>query len=683
MTSPVPVNPVGRITSTTARYLGSLDAQASQAMLSMSGVYSTVIHDLGSELTKLEEDIERRLAETGKVPVSWLHRQQRYQTLIVQSEKRFEQYGAQLGQYLGVSQRRAIDLARQNAEALLESALPGFREIVGTFHSMPDNVLRQIQGSLSAGSPLTELLDGFGSWGRAVIEENLTTGLVKGLPPKEITKRILKDYQDQTPYRTNLIVKTEMMRAFREANRATYAANKNLVKRWVWFAHLGRGTCSACLAMHGTKHPLDEPMGSHPACTCTMLPETKTWAELGYPDVPEVNFLDEIGDGEDFLRNADEKTQRLAFGNNGVHAEWKAGNVKLADTVRTTHTPKWGTNRTIAGRQAALDNAAARRAREIAEEQEKARLAASTTRKPRKTAQKTVQRAWDEDVRASLAGGIRDEAHAREIGAAINAEVEQKIAAKVAKLEAERLAKQSRYDEISEIFKEDDRRRRELGERGMGFADRIALRDERRLLDTELRKTREKIAATYRNEVRKALAKVRPGFGEGLDELSFLASDKPLIKTINAQKKNFPAEWWDDFKLRRILSKKVDRGYFREDDSIVRVMISGNSSSTATHELTHFAEYMRPRIRQIEHEFYTRRTLNEPVTPMSWSKDGSEVTRLDKFVQEYIGKSYGAQSDSYYEVATMGVEGLWHDTSWDIRKDEEYVNLILGILAGL
>lgn len=38
--------------------------------------------------------------------------------------------------------------------------------------------------------------------------------------------------------------------------------------RWIWRSHLDRRTCAYCIAMHGTRHSIYEPMVSHIGCRC-------------------------------------------------------------------------------------------------------------------------------------------------------------------------------------------------------------------------------------------------------------------------------------------------------------------------------------------------------------------------------------------------------------------------------
>ncbi len=81
----------------------------------------------------------------------------------------------------------------------------------------------------------------------------------------------------------------------------------------------------------------------------------------------------------------------------------------------------------------------------------------------------------------------------------------------------------------------------------------------------------------------------------------------------------------------------------------------------AIHELAHRQEYLSPDILKAEKEFYEDRTKGESlvrlkdVTNANYSKD--EVTRVDNFLDPYMGKEY--PDNRAYELLTMGMDTLY------------------------
>ena len=58
---------------------------------------------------------------------------------------------------------------------------------------------------------------------------------------------------------------------------------------------------------------------------------------------------------------------------------------------------------------------------------------------------------------------------------------------------------------------------------------------------------------------------------------------------------------------------------------------------------------------------------------------GDEVTRVDKFLDPYMGKDYGGQA---FELVSMGFQYAYTDYE-RLNQDEDMRDWILGILASL
>lgn len=120
--------------------------------------------------------------------------------------------------------------------------------------------------------------------------------------------------------------------------RAFFLENKKHVNGWYWSAGLdGRG-CAACWAMHGTFHPLTEPMQYPPGCRCTSIPAVKSWSERGYPGQPERAWKPKAT-GEDLFRELPDATVRRILGPRRFK-EYQAGTITKADVRREVLGPK-------------------------------------------------------------------------------------------------------------------------------------------------------------------------------------------------------------------------------------------------------------------------------------------------------------------------------------------------------
>jgi SPP1 gp7 family putative phage head morphogenesis protein len=110
-----------------------------------------------------------------------------------------------------------------------------------------------------------------------------------------------------------------------------------------------------------------------------------------------------------------------------------------------------------------------------------------------------------------------------------------------------------------------------------------------------------------------------------------------------------------------------------------------NSLPTVSHELAHRMEEVVPSIRDLEKQFYERRTKGEaPRTLRSLTGISGyrpqEIARKDKFLDPYMGRDYNGIA---YEILSMGIESLVGGKYNIVKDDPDYASFIIGLLAGL
>ena len=143
-----------------------------------------------------------------------------------------------------------------------------------------------------------------------------------------------------------------------------------------------------------------------------------------------------------------------------------------------------------------------------------------------------------------------------------------------------------------------------------------------------------------------------------------------------------------------IEAKTAARGYQDYENNIIALTKGAGYESnigTAIHELAHRFEKLVSiegiTLNAYEYEFYSRRTQGEELVPLrdiagkSFAKN--EVTRLDNFVNAYMGKDYNAQynrSVDSFEINSMGTEYMYTNPEV-LRSDKDMAEFILGILA--
>ena len=128
----------------------------------------------------------------------------------------------------------------------------------------------------------------------AAMRRELVRGVAVGAHPNEAARRMLTQLEGTFNgglTRAVTIARTEMLDAHRAAAQAGQDANAGVLSGWIWSSAMTRTTCAACWAMHGTRHPLEQPgPEGHPRCRCSRTPGVKTWRELGIntPEPPSV-----------------------------------------------------------------------------------------------------------------------------------------------------------------------------------------------------------------------------------------------------------------------------------------------------------------------------------------------------------------------------------------------------------
>lgn len=94
------------------------------------------------------------------------------------------------------------------------------------------------------------------------------------------------------------------------------------------------------------------------------------------------------------------------------------------------------------------------------------------------------------------------------------------------------------------------------------------------------------------------------------------------------------------------------------------IHMSNADPTVVVHEIGHHVEYSNPALAESAQRFYARRTAGEPLITMNQASRSrayrpDEVTRPDKFMNAYIGKTYGsAHQGKTSEVVSMGLEHM-------------------------
>lgn len=287
--------------------------------------YSRGYSKIRKAVDALEVEFRAMIARGDTPSIGWFYTSQRARALM-------QEIRAQLERYVLISQREIEDEMRRAIVKALEPPLSG----VG-WRALSLKDVEIMTGLGMPGSPLRTLLRSISEQGWRDAMDALVEGLMLGQSPRKVARR-LRDVLGVQLDRALTIARTEMLRVMRLASRESYRNNEHVLDGWIWHATLDERTCFACVMMHGTLHPLDEVLESHPNCRCAMAPLTKDWDELGIKGMPK---RPNIKTGEEWFRALSAKRQRAIMGK-AKRLAWQDGHFDLSDVLRQTHHSAWG-----------------------------------------------------------------------------------------------------------------------------------------------------------------------------------------------------------------------------------------------------------------------------------------------------------------------------------------------------
>lgn len=667
-------------------YYRRLDRMESRAIADIEDAMRRSLREIDGQIETVLEKISKASPFADTRDLSYQYA--RLTALQTQARETLNRFGDNVAEAVQILQTNASEAGQSSVIRALNAGYRGDDfGIVSAFNLLPQTTINELIGTLADGSPVTDLARSFGDLGGQAFREEMIRGIGLGLNPRTVARTWRNRIQSVSRSKAQTIARTEMMRVSRESARRTMEANSDVVKEWQWYCSLDSRTCPVCWAMHNTKHSLKTKMASHPNCRCTMLPVTKTFAELGIPGVSEAIEDERLRlPGETLFKRLPVADQIKVLGP-GAYRAYSANAVSLADFVGEAESPIWGKSRyrkslsEIMGRSEAKKYYA-----------RKAALPKGTT---------ISQFSDDPEIRAiqeRIARGIDTHMDAIDVGEAIHRQTIRDMETADVRLKIDK-------DRLNNL----DRRFEELNTRLYGDnpiedgAEREALRNERDRVQQQRFDLQDRIKARRpgTKEYQATLRKVRPGYGSNDGaRLRFMGfdSDPESIQSVRDQASKLPKEWVDDWERHPITTKRMSRAHFNPKNAGPNAFGGGIDpdvhvgtslildNETTIHELTHYTEFLNPKILDLEGQFYRYRTSGEPLQKMKDLYPGSgyepwEETRTDKFLHPYMGKDYGGR---FYELASMGVEntiGGVPGVAMDL--DPEYQNFILGLLAGV
>jgi len=344
--------PEGEIFDVIERFRRALLQNERRAASEIVRVYGEAWKRIEAELERLDAEYQAAKARGEKPDADWIFRFNRARAFHGQVEQELLAFAQHVEGKVRQEQIEAIEVAEKQAEELTRRILgrlpPG---LTIDWNRIDRAAVETLLGMTQADSPLHRLLLSISQEGAQAAEDALVQGMLLGQNPREVGRQMRRTL-GTTLSRALTIARTETLRAHREATRASYQANSDIVKGWVWHSAADERTCAACWAMHGTEHRLDEILDDHPNGRCAMVPKARTWAEIGerygldLSDIPDTQ--PQIEPGTSLFEKLSDEQQIKILG----PAKWAAwrerkqrGTLSLSDFVGQKWSNEWGTYR--------------------------------------------------------------------------------------------------------------------------------------------------------------------------------------------------------------------------------------------------------------------------------------------------------------------------------------------------
>jgi SPP1 gp7 family putative phage head morphogenesis protein len=646
-------------------------------------ILASGIDDVLVGLQAIGDALQAEINALGPDVQPWqIERLDRLRALEEQALRELDDYGQTLNSLLPVAQTNAAAAGAAAASASVQ-AVAGQAVVASSFRTLSAPALREIIAATSTG-PLRDLLDTFGATGSAVLRQTLLDGIGQGRNARVVGDAIQRAV-GVSRQRAQVIARTEILRAGKQANLASFAANANLISGWEWHAFKGPRTCSACLIMDGTEFPTSVTFfPGHPQCRCVGKPILR--------DYPQPKGQT----GRDYLESLPEADQRRLLGN-GKYDAWQSGELELDDMVAPRYSDQWGTSYQEASLATSQANAAVRRASGVA-----GTPVPTPTPAPASVAPQVIDPIAD--ARRRIAAG-------EDPGLFVDTIIDDALAT-VDDLPIKQAAlqqAQERFVSAEKAFNNVDKEIREvtakLNAGKLTYEEQSSLGNRRNRLLADFKKTRDAVSkakddlSTARRNTRptsqtllRSIRKVMPEYGTSTARMTFSKASAPkAVEAFGNASEYFPNALWEYFvsvsEQRAITTNVVRRARFGEDISGLIIDVSGSSKAekidTALHELWHLAEYLDVNIVRIEEEFFTRRAKAPNIAKarqIARKINGSEFGVRDDFIDPYVGKVY---RDRSYEVATMAMQSLFGTsagTTYDVWGDIDHVRWFLQLL---
>jgi len=298
--------PIVDIVELAKQFRKALEAQDAKALNQIIQAYGGMYQRMQDKIRVLTLEIAGMDAPTAAA----VRKLTSYKSLIASINSELTKFQGYASTVMQQAANDAIKLGAANAKLL---TLAGNPAVTALWRQLNPTALETLVSYFSEGSALMKRLDLLAGENALRVANTIIDNIALGKNPKTIAG-LIQDSLGGGLTDALRMARTVQIYSYREANRASYVANSDIVTGWYWMSALDPSSCMSCIAMHGTFHTNDETLDDHHNGLCTMLP-----AVIGMD-----NPLGSDTAGKDWFESLSESEQQKYMGE-GKFEAWKEG----------------------------------------------------------------------------------------------------------------------------------------------------------------------------------------------------------------------------------------------------------------------------------------------------------------------------------------------------------------------
>ena len=319
------------------RFRNELQRHETQATNQAIDAYQLLTNRLEDKLTVLQAKFEA-LESKGQLTPENVRKLAVWSSLLQQLENEVDKFGGFVDTNNRIAATKSIEMASKHAEKLtainFETKPDLTKAFKATWDRLPTESIETLLGFLQNDSELRRgLTNSLGVSASQNFQNKLLEGIALGYNPKKINSLINQALGEPLTWSINTI-RTTQMYSYREATRANYIANSEIVGGWKWYAALDGRTCLSCVNQHGKEFPVSATLNDHHQGRCTQIPLI---------DKPERFGLQspQIETGETWFNNLPKKQQIQMMGQER-HRAYQQGKFKFQELSETYDNDSFG-----------------------------------------------------------------------------------------------------------------------------------------------------------------------------------------------------------------------------------------------------------------------------------------------------------------------------------------------------